>query len=352
MLSHQINQKLSAFVNILSSQEYLQANLDELSDFHLSIVNKISTTILPLNSSTGSSTVTASAQNLESLINKTMESIKGIKLRQIFIEITNIEDAYRELLSNTYTVNEQYESGLQTALNAFIVDYDEYLNNIDEKGKKTSLLKFLASASSLSKSLELLQNSLTELSSLYQNMELIPDEKEERLSILLESEIGFSRFLQKISAINIIYAELCTLAGESYTHTSPKIIKIESGSLWVDILGYPKIISLLESILEGSIGYMYRTFTREGKIGSIPRKVESVESILELRKKLKAVGIDTSDLDENLQKASVVIAQETNNLLVGEPKLTLNKRVFTIGAELEKKYLESGRQLFLPDNQQ
>ncbi len=95
---------------------------------------------------------------------------------------------------------------------------------------------------------------------------------------------------------------------------------------------------------------MYRTFTREGKIASIPRKVETIESILELRKKLKGVGIYTTDLDENLQKASVIIAQEANNLLVGEPRITINNRFFSIGASLEKKYLESGKQRLLSDN--
>jgi hypothetical protein len=351
MLSYQINRKLIAFLNVLSSQEILKATLSDLSSSHSSLSEELSyavSTIFSAPTST-SSVVMETAKKLQLSVNTIMKKVQTINVRQIFNEMIKIESAYNELLSSIDITDEQSMPGLGTAFSDFATNYDNYLNAIDGNEKRSNLFKFLASATSLSYTLNSLHNALAAISPYYKNTDFIL-EQDGRLSILLESEMDFSSFSQKICAINIIYAELCALSGEAYNNTALKIIKIESGSLWAEILGYPKIIALLESILEGSIGYMYRTFTREGKIASIPRKVETIESILELRKKLKAVGIDTTDLDENLQKASVVIAQEANNLLVGEPKLTINGRVFTIGAALEKKYLESGRQRFLPDN--
>ncbi len=350
MLSYQINQKLTSFIAVISSQAYLRQTLTELSNHHVSISNAVSN-LTVFSNPKDVNNIGAWSNKLAKFIDEAMKNIQNIKVRQIFNEINNIESVYADFRSDTNIADKQSISDLGTLLSDFGTNYDNYLNSIEVTKKRENLFIFLAMANSLFYSLGTIHDTLVTISLNYQNIDLLPDnEQEGRLSILLESEMDYDSFVQKISAINIIYGELCALAGASYNNASPKIIKIESGSLWAEILGYPKIISLLESILEGSIGYMYRTFTREGKLASIPRKVETIESILELRKKLKAVGIDTIDLDENLQKASVIIAQEANNLLVGEPKLTINNRVFSIGASLEKKYLESGRQRLLSDN--
>jgi hypothetical protein len=69
---------------------------------------------------------------------------------------------------------------------------------------------------------------------------------------------------------------------------------MEVGSLWLKIFGESKVIALLTRLIETGAGYLYRRFTTEGKIASIPRQVESVEAILRLTETLQEMGIDTT----------------------------------------------------------
>ena len=91
-------------------------------------------------------------------------------------------------------------------------------------------------------------------------------------------------------------------------------------SLWVDILGYPKIIDLIVSLVNKTIDYFYNNFTAEGKIVSLPRKVEAIEAIIDLRKQLKSLEANTDELDDTINKSSVLIAHRLNDLLLGEPR--------------------------------
>ena len=80
----------------------------------------------------------------------------------------------------------------------------------------------------------------------------------------------------------------------------------------------------------------------------MPRKVDSIESILELRIKLDELGIDTNEIDDQLKKSSVLIARNLNKLLGGEPKVIVNDDEYYIGIDFEQKYLEQSEHKLLP----
>lgn len=344
MLSFQVHQRLELFLQIINSQTYLNENLINLAKLYDSTIDVLSKSATDFGNVTTNGGATEQSNRFEKAISEILGVVLKIRASQIFSEISIISRAYLEFNENQNLGGDNF----LTALKHFSDTYDDYLNGIDVTGKKSKLLQVLGAAKAFYFSLISVR---VTLSTVLHSYKKIPDEVGESdkvLSLLIESEMDLSRFIEKLNALNIIYIELCTLTSIPINENPLKIVRIEAGSMWAEILGYPKIIEMLESMLEGSISYFYRTFTREGKIASIPRKVESVESILELRKKLKAIGVDTTDLDDHLQKASVIIAAETNRLLVGEPKITLNGRVFTIGKELERKYLEAGRRLYLP----
>jgi hypothetical protein len=172
-----------------------------------------------------------------------------------------------------------------------------------------------------------------------------------RFSIHIPSNQSFEDVLIKLTAIRQIYFELAGIMGISVSEHPIEVIKIEAGSLWVDILGYPKIIEFLEKLANDTISYFYRNFTTEGKISALPKNVETIEAVLHLRRDLKAVGINTDDMDEILAKSSVVIAQQLNNLLLKEARIRINEQEHWIGDEYEQKYLEAGYKPLLPSGE-
>jgi hypothetical protein len=180
-------------------------------------------------------------------------------------------------------------------------------------------------------------------------LETITDDREgmASFSLYLTSSPTFNQFILKLDAVNAIYNELAQIMDISVTDNPILIRKVESGSVWQDILGYPKIIDFLQRLIENAVGYFYRNFTQEGKISTLPRNVEAIESVLHLRKELKACGINTEQIDDILNKSSVIIAEKLNTLLIGEPKVTINEKEYSVGDEFAAVYLEASKSLLL-----
>ena len=166
---------------------------------------------------------------------------------------------------------------------------------------------------------------------------------EERLEIYLSTKSDFLIFLEKTSALEQIYEEFCHLFDISSKQEPLKIVKIESGSLWVWLNGNPKAVAAVKSVIEKAAHYFYRNYTDEGKLSAIPKKVETIESVLHLSDELKKRDIPTDQLDEHLKKASNAIGNNLEKLLVGEEQIELNGEVIALTPAGQQKLIASKR---------
>ena len=91
------------------------------------------------------------------------------------------------------------------------------------------------------------------------------------------------------------------------------------------------------------------TQPNEGKITSIPRSVEAIESVLSLTKKLEAEGIDVSSSKDNLQKAAVIMSAQLNKLLLKEPAIEVDGKKYSVAEAMQDKYLLEGQRLLLDE---
>lgn len=249
-------------------------------------------------------------------------------IKQFYSDILNVELMISDI-KGTKFITEKIES--------FSSDYESFIRN----RKKMSVFYLLISANELRNALFGFKDALIFID---QNLRSTPDgikDELEELSLFFTSSMSLSAFIMKLSAIDNIYSEVCELLNISSREYPIQISKIESGSLWADILGYPKVIALLTSLVESSVSYLHRNFTKEGKISSIPKKAEHIESIIKLSKKLEEQGVDVSEINDNLQKACVVISKNLNSLLAGEPTVTINNKTYSIEAEMRARQIES-----------
>jgi hypothetical protein len=172
-----------------------------------------------------------------------------------------------------------------------------------------------------------------------------------RITIQLSSSTTVAPFTNKLASINAIYEELAGLANVSTTEYPLRIVKIESGSLLIDVLGYPRIIEIIKTWIEQVVACFWRNFTTEGKIEGIPRRVAAIESILDARNKLSEAGIQTVDADGALEKALFGIAHGYNRLLIGEATVMVDGETHSIGEQYRERYLEEARILSLPSGE-
>lgn len=159
------------------------------------------------------------------------------------------------------------------------------------------------------------------------------------LSLYLDSDYTYNNFIKKLEALQKLYSQLCFLLHISESDFPLRIAKIESGSLFVKIFGEPKVIQIISDFIKDTTGFLYRNKTTEGKIESIPRKTEAIESILKLSEKLQEAGLEVDELNTIIENSAILIAEDLNCLLVGERRVELNGEILQAGNYKTQKFL-------------
>jgi hypothetical protein len=166
-----------------------------------------------------------------------------------------------------------------------------------------------------------------------------PDDSK-TLSIYLPATLNFQEFISRLNLINLIYDELCQIFDVSISEHPLKIIKVESGSLWVKIFGSSKVIALMDDILRGFAKYIHRNYTKEGKIAAIPTTLKTMDEVLSFSNKLQAAGVDVTEIHEQLAKGALVMTKSVNLLYSNQPSVVINGETVSLAADSNRTSIE------------
>ena len=179
----------------------------------------------------------------------------------------------------------------------------------------------------------------------------IPNSSEAPFILWLPLHLDISGFANRLLALQSLYSELCMLMSIAETDHPLRISKIESGSLWVKLFGDSRVIGMMVIFVEKTASWIYRTYTNEGRIASVPRKIEAIDSLLGLTQRLQAAGLDTSEMQAHIEKSAIAISKDLAVLIDGQPSIAINEKVISISTEQSKVYLEGTMPLRLQDSQ-
>lgn len=172
------------------------------------------------------------------------------------------------------------------------------------------------------------------------------------LSIFMSYATGYDDVVTKLLALGEIHTELCNLLGVSTSETKLEIRKIESGSLWISVLGNALIIGFIISLIKSAISFIHRNYTREGRIAFIPRELEAADNVLQFTKMAQEAGLDVTASKENVQKALFNISSKLNDLVADQPSLEVNGEVHSVAQAQDERYLRESKRLLLEDGKQ
>jgi len=275
-------------------------------------------------------------------LSRSIGQLNNLEGRKIFADLYHFENRLTEIRKSLRTLVGNSLSPVLIELEEFSKRYEAFLR----KPFYPEANSLLTSARSLLMSIKTGRDLLAELQEAVEPERDI-DERHETISLLLYSTLRYRDILTKMKALDVIYEELCHLMNVSPTVYPLKVIKIETGSLWLNLFGESRIVKLLISLMESAVIFLYRNYTNEGKLSYIPKKLESIDSILSLSQKLEDYGIDSSTIKENLQKSAVIISSQLNDLLLGEPTIKINGVTHSIQQALQDKFLAESRKLML-----
>lgn len=283
-------------------------------------------------------------KNLKGSINQTILIIKDLRLPKVFTELDRATEQLKQ-------IDSLFEPPLGGGLGNLIQEFTHFQDDFETliKGyEATQTLQLISSARALSITLKVTVN-LVDLmiEKLESHVELRENEK--TLSVLFPSTDEYRDVLIKLDALNDLYSELCPLFDVSTSQHPLRIVKLETGSLWVSIIGHAAVVGFIVWLLKKAIGYIHRNFTTEGKILFIPKQVEAADSILEFTKKLQEAGVDTTQAREQVQKSLFAISQNLNHLVGNQHRLEVNDETISLGDVYDEKFLQEAKQLLLEE---
>lgn len=277
------------------------------------------------------------AGNIYSSILSTQSSIAGISSRKFF-------ESYEEMIEKLRVFSElEVDSDslitLVNGLDEFANLYDKFLSNplpvqafplLMQANK--SWIQLLAVGGTLYTVRQQLQSCAD-----YE----IDSHEQSSMSILLPCADNYSAFVNRLTAIGRLYSEVCRLLGVAEEIFPLKIIKIESGSLWLKVFGESRVLNIISRFIEEAAGFIYRNYTSEGKISVVPRNVQALDFVIGLRASLRDQGVDTAEMDQQISGASIHIAKSLNHLLERQGSITVNGRSMSASSEKLRQELES-----------
>lgn len=327
MLIHQAVEKINDILEILDDDNVFIQHLDSIDAHSTTIYSNI------IKMGESHSKASEASQGFHSLLAQISQQLTTKRPSLLYISLESLRSAFENLAKDP-----SYEIIL-TPIRNRIDEFSRLLDNFfsDPRGRNSGPL--IAEANALRALLTGFVSGLT----LAKNFVSpgLGKSNADQISISIPNVETIPAFAEKLLSISVIYSELCQISNISEIDHPLVISKIESGSLFISADGEKKILKLISDIIESSAAFVYRNFTKEGKISAIPKKLESLEAILQFSERLEQAGIDTTDTKEQLAKTAHALATNLNILIEGQPRITINKTTISIGNELERQFIET-----------
>jgi hypothetical protein len=259
---------------------------------------------------------------------------KQLSARKLFREVEILEFRLSSALSENVEEPERVVD-LLNELDSFADAYNNYV--VHQTGANAFPLLLIARrlSNSISALHGFFEYTIQNLSKQHQ-----PTDGQAELSVVLFDVSDLSGFVKKLSALQQLYEELSYVLNVSLASHPLRIGKIESGSLFTLLFGDTRVVGLMASLLESSVRFFHRNYTIEGKYAAIPKKIESLEALLNFSNRLKDAGVDVSTLQDSLAKNASSIIDSLNTIASDQATVEINGQVLAVGAELQRALLE------------
>lgn len=162
------------------------------------------------------------------------------------------------------------------------------------------------------------------------------DKKEEisKLSIRIYNEQFTAKDIHSHMGLMLdIYERTCTIFNISTIEYPLIPAKIETGSLLDILLGHEKIMDFIEDLLNRTIGFIYRNYTKEGKLGSATNRVEAIKEHINLIALCEEHGINMDESKKIIEQNVDLLCNDLYKITTSSSKISVNGTIYDLGKE-------------------
>lgn len=146
-----------------------------------------------------------------------------------------------------------------------------------------------------------------------------------------------------------IYNKLCEIAGINSKEDEFKIIRMETGSLFVKFIGNKSIIKVMAKMLESVHNVFISNYTREGEKKNLVESTELFKKQFDIVTEMREMGLDVSEHEEIAKETLVLLMKQSNILLSASPDVKINERVLSKAEDI-KNILKNNSYALIEDN--
>lgn len=339
-------QSLNAYTNELSKL------LDEVS---IKQNNLLSTIYQDSFSNINNSNAIASLNDLKSKRNSVIAVIQNFAMN--FDVLGN----YQRLLDSRKSIEDifkKYEFGLKE-------EKDKILSLLSEYNSVTKIIFEYIKTKSNSIIVELLNkitlivNKYNDFISTYQNINNFMSKTENEIEIkenekifeiqFYDEQINPEYFTESIQAVRDSYEIMCQISNVSTTEHKLKVVKIESGSLFIKVIGDALSLGVLEYLMKKIINLIFNKFTFEGQVLRSKQILDLIKEDTEVASKYKELGLNI-EFGENINKLHFMLVKSIKKLIGQTTKVKIDKEKFYLKDILKQKYLTESKMSFLEES--
>ena len=308
MISQKLSKEIEKFNSVVSGEHELINVLESLSSAYQSFKDKI----LEI-SGAGDSNQTFRATGIvkTETINSAQSSIRQTKFSTLAKSAEKIKNAI-----NFSSADKIYE--LPRKIEVFIDHLDEQLH-----------AHSLATSINLIESAHILITTLQEIQSLEFTLQETTQKKNTSnpvLTIYLPGHTDLPSFSQKISSLSAIVDICCGIFRMSATEGEVEIGKIESGSFFAEISANPLVISLATIVITKGTDYLFSQIGSSRRTETLRESSDALEKIFGIRSFMSEQKMDTTALDEEIKKSSLLLAKQLSQLIDGQQEIEINDK--------------------------
>lgn len=333
MISYHYAQLIDTFVSYFSDENYVIQRLFEFSTVYEKVSPSLAELTINLNNS-------VTVQDRCSVISQTIKNdVRDIKdnttTSEFFTELRDLivhaDQLTMQLSSKSLNITQHLEQVNKA-----------YNNYIDSQSVDVATLLIIQSH----RAYAAISAFRDTLSSVRNNLISEPPkttEKQEVLTLYFSHQSDFETLTRKLSALLAAYKELCVVVGISNSDQPLQIVKVETGSIFIKVIGALLPIKLLESFIKKAAEIFYRRFIREGRIETESEYRKEIIEEIGLSNALKKEGINTAEIDERIRFAAKKHSENLFTLMYGEPSVEINGEKITIGDSKEQQFIEQSK---------
>ncbi|MCX7013522.1 MAG: hypothetical protein NTW86_13365 [Candidatus Sumerlaeota bacterium] len=170
-----------------------------------------------------------------------------------------------------------------------------------------------------------------------------PGQDEAPFSLELESSGDLREFAEKILTVQKLYSHCCLMLEVSEAQFPLRILKIESGSEYIAVLGSTAVLGFIGWIIREVGGFLHRQYTNEGRIRGIAAIHDALDKHIELTAKMRDLGANVEGSREQLGESLGTLTRYLGALIEHAAKVVVNDEpVVIINEDILVKALFSG----------